>query len=63
MEPKAVHRPGVVPVHWMDQVREDLERDIALGVLERVPQNTPIDGYWGFRFLLILVVSHNETYV
>ncbi len=40
--PKVVHRPATVPVHWMDAVREDLERDIALGVLERVPQNTPI---------------------
>lgn len=41
VEPKVVHRPATVPVHWMDQVRQDLERDIALGVLERVPQNTP----------------------
>ena len=39
--PKLVHRPATVPVHWMEAVRKDLERDIALGVLERVPQNTP----------------------
>ena len=42
VEPKVVHRPAIVPAHWMAKVREDLERDIALGVLERVPQNTPV---------------------
>ncbi len=41
-EPKVVHRPATVPAHWMAKVREDLERDIALGILERVPQNTPV---------------------
>ena len=40
-EPKAIHKPATVPAHWMKQVRLDLERDIALGVLERVPSNTP----------------------
>ena len=39
--PYAIHKPATIPVHWMEQVRADLERDIALGVLERVPQNTP----------------------
>merc|ERR1712059_70878 len=38
-EPHAIHKPATVPVHWQGQVRADLERDIALGVLERVPQN------------------------
>ncbi len=42
VEPKVVHRPATVPAHWMAKVREDLERDIALGVLERVPQNTAV---------------------
>ena len=40
-EPVAVHRPSAIPVHWVDQVRLELERDIALGVIERVPSNTP----------------------
>ena len=39
--PKAIHRPATIPVHWQEQVKADIERDIALGVLERVPQNTP----------------------
>ena len=40
-EPFGIHRPETIPAHWMQQVRNDLEQDIALGVLERVPSNTP----------------------
>ena len=32
-EPVAVHRPAVIPAHWVAQVKEEIERDIALGVL------------------------------
>ena len=42
VEPVAVHRPAVIPVHWQDKVKKDIERDIRLGVLERVPFNTPV---------------------
>ena len=41
VDPVAIHRPATIPAHWADQVRKDLEQDIALGVLERVPANTP----------------------
>ena len=40
-EPVAINRPSTIPAHWVQQVKEDLERDIALGVIERVPSNTP----------------------
>ena len=39
--PVAIHRPSTIPAHWEDQVRVELEQDIELGVLERVPSNTP----------------------
>ncbi len=42
VEPVAVHRPATIPEHWQDKVREDIEGDIRLGVLERVPHNTPV---------------------
>jgi len=29
-EPHAVHRPIQVPVHWIDKVKEDLDRDVRL---------------------------------
>ena len=41
-EPVAVHKPATIPAHWQEAVRADIERDIKLGVLERVPQNTPV---------------------
>ena len=40
--PVAVHRPAAVPIHWQEQVYNDLERDVKLGVLEKVPSNTPV---------------------
>ena len=39
-EPVAIHRPSTIPDYWVEQVRQELERDIALGVIKRVP--TPI---------------------
>lgn len=35
--PKACHTPASVPLHWQQKVHEDLLRDEALGVIERVP--------------------------
>ena len=41
-KPVAVHKPAVVPVHWRGKVLADLERDVNLGVLEKVGPNTPV---------------------
>ena len=41
-KPYAVHKPAIIPIHWQEQVFNDLERDVRLGVLEKVPQNTPV---------------------
>ena len=41
-KPIAVHKPAVVPIHWQDKVYRDLERDVQIGVLERVNPNTPV---------------------
>ena len=41
IKPTAIHKPSTIPAHWVDQVKADLEQDIQLGVLERVPSNTP----------------------
>ena len=40
-KPVACHIPASVPLHWQEAVRAGLERDVNLGVLERVPLNTP----------------------
>ena len=40
--PVAIHKPATIPAHWQEQVRAEIERDIKLGVLERVPHITPV---------------------
>ena len=35
--PVAVQTPAMVPAHWYDEVKRGIDRDLALGVLERVP--------------------------
>ncbi len=35
--PTAHHSPIPVPLHWQDEVKADLDRDVRLGVLEPVP--------------------------
>ena len=39
--PTAVHKPALVPIHWQNKVYEDLERDVRIGVLERVDPTPP----------------------
>ena len=41
-KPVAVHKPALVPIHWQEKVFRDLERDVQIGVLERVSPNTPV---------------------
>ena len=40
-KPSAVHKPIPVPHHWNKRVKQDLDRDIALGIIEPVPTGTP----------------------
>ena len=38
--PVAAHTPIQVPAHWTAQVKADLDRDVALGIIKPVPLNT-----------------------
>ena len=40
-KPVAVSNPASIPIHWHDCVRRDLERDVQLGILEKIPVKTP----------------------
>ena len=40
--PVAIHKPALVPIHWQEKVYQDLERDVKIGVLEKVNPNTPV---------------------
>ena len=48
--PKACHTPANVPLHWQQRVHEDLIRDEALGVIERVPYGDPVS--WCHRMVV-----------
>ena len=52
--PHAVHTPIPVPIHWKDKIKEDLDRDVRLGIIEPVPQGTPTT--WCAR----MVVAHKK---
>ena len=39
--PKPCHTPIPIPIHWQDEVKASLDRDVRLGVLEQVPLGTP----------------------
>ena len=41
-EPVAHHSPIPVPIHWQDEVKAGLDRDVRLGVLEPVPIGEPV---------------------
>ena len=51
----AVYQPAVVPVHWEKKVKQDLDQDMALGVLEVVQENTPMT--WCHR--MVICRKHN----
>ena len=41
IKPTVISRPAVIPANWKDQVKAEIDRDVAMGVLEPVPPNTP----------------------
>ena len=53
--PHAVFTPAVVPLHWEEKVRRDLDRDVDMGVLERVDVNEPVT--WCSR--MVVTRKHN----
>ena len=51
VRPVASHSPIPVPVHWAAEVKRQLDRDEALGVIERVPIGT--DTTWCHRMVCV----------
>ena len=49
-EPIANHSPIPVPLHWQEQVKAGLDRDVQLGVLEQVPIGEPVT--WCHRMVI-----------
>ena len=49
--PQAVHKAVPVPIHWREEVRQELERDCTLGILEKVEVNNPAE--WCCRMVCV----------
>ena len=48
--PRVCNTPAPIPLHWQKRVKEDLLRDEALGVIERVPYGVPVS--WCHRMVV-----------
>ena len=48
--PVAVHKPVPIPMHWLKPVKEQLDKDVRLGVLEPVPVGEPVT--WCSRMIV-----------
>ena len=53
--PHAIHVPPSIPLHLSGKVMDAIKRDVALGVLEKVPTNTP--STWCHR--MVITRKHN----
>ena len=49
-EPYAVHTPLPIPHHWEGAVKSDIDRDVRLGIIEKVPEGTPVE--WCARMVV-----------
>ena len=49
-DPVAVHKPVPVPIHWMKDLNDQLDMDVRLGVIEKVPIGEPVT--WCHRLVL-----------
>ncbi|MEL6802396.1 MAG: reverse transcriptase domain-containing protein, partial [Bacteroidota bacterium] len=56
-EPRVYHTPVPVPIHWQQKVKEDLQRDVSLGILEPVPHGVPVT--WCHR--MVVTRKHDGT--
>ena len=55
--PKVCNTPATVPLHWQQRVYDDLLRDEALGVIEKVPPGVPVT--WCHR--MVVTRKHDGT--
>jgi len=50
IKPHAVYTPIPVPHHWKEKVKRDIDRDVELGIIEKVPQETTSE--WCARMII-----------
>ena len=52
VKPVAIHKAAIIPIHLKARVKQDLDRDVRLGILEKVDINSPVR--WLSRMLVTL---------
>ena len=52
IKPVAIHKAAIVPIHLKARVKADLDRDVCLGILEKVNLNTPVK--WLSRMMVTM---------
>ena len=57
VKPRACHTPAQISIHWQKKVEEDIRRDEALGILEKVPYGVPVT--WCHR--MVVTRKHDGT--
>ena len=50
-KPVAAHSPIPIPIHWQKEVKAGLDRDVDIGVIEKVPPGTPTT--WCHRMVCV----------
>ena len=48
----AIHKAAIIPMHLKAQVKADLDRDVRLGILEKVNVNSPVK--WLSRMIVMM---------
>ena len=56
-KPRVCKTPATIALHWQKRVEEDLKRDEALGILEKVPYDVPVT--WCHR--MVVTRKHDGT--
>ena len=54
-KPSAVFTAATVPIHWRDKIKDQLDEDVALRVLEKMPAGEPT--LWQARMHVQLTLS------
>ena len=52
VKPVAIHKAAIIPIHLKARVKADLDRDVRLGILEKVDINSPVR--WLSRMLITM---------
>ena len=47
VKPVAIHKAAIIPIHLKARVKADLDRDVRLGILEKVDINSQKENNFG----------------